>query len=123
MTSSPSSVAKNPNRSGGWWFFYEDDRVVIDSMNRCRRRLVEYYWYEGRQGTKILSVLNESHEDQVIPRNGIYWDGERFPKYTELFIPTEEYPQGEVGDLETDYAMLLVSNLQLHDSLKMIQHQ
>ena len=111
-----------PNRSGGWWWWsYEDDRVTVDhnSIGAAEGWSKYHYWYEGSNGEKILSVLNESHYDQVISPESIYFDGETLPMYTELTVPAEEFPQGELGDLEADYAMLLVSNLKLNESLKM----
>jgi hypothetical protein len=111
-----------PNRSGGWWWWsYEDDRVTIDHghIGAAEGWSKYHYWYEGTRGEKILSVLNESHVDQLLSPESIYFDGETLPLYTELTVPAEQFPQGEFGDLETDYAMLLVANLELNSSLKM----
>ncbi|MBT6433867.1 MAG: hypothetical protein HOK28_12280 [Deltaproteobacteria bacterium] len=110
-----------PNRSGGWWWSYEDDRVTIDHghIGAAEGWSRYHYWYEGTRGEKILSVLNESHVDQVLSPESIYFDGETLPLYTELTVPAEQFPQGELGDLETDYAMLLVANLELNSSLNM----
>ena len=89
-------------------------------------------WLDLGDGTYLLSLVNESSKAQILEPGSIRVDDLVFPRHNRLRVPLEVYPGhphktvvypahsgGEKVNLETEYAMLLVTGLPLTRNVRL----
>ena len=83
---------ERPNRSGR--LPGANPRLTIhqDQLGSRESTGMVHYWYED-QDFKLIQVVNQSGQDQVIPVGAVSLDGETYPRYKPFSIPNAREPK------------------------------
>lgn len=80
----------------------------IEGSNRI------HYWHEAPNGEKFIGVVNASGQDQVIPKEGIALDGEKFPRFSAITTkPERDSNGGTFGHADDVSASILLADYDL----------
>lgn len=72
-----------------------------------------HYWMQ-HQGTSLISLVNETTTDQIVPVGAITLEGESLPKHVPMTVPLQEFDgKPQFGTPDLSYAQVLVHNLPL----------